>query len=61
MRPVLKSPLLQDEAAAVMTTRLMMLAAPGSPSLPNTYTKGLTFGSSSLQGRSDMMTSSAPM
>jgi hypothetical protein len=60
MRPVLNSPLLHDEAAAVMTTRLMTLAAPGSPSLPNTNTNGLIFGSSSVQGTSDMMMSSAP-
>ena len=61
MRPVLKSPLLQEEAAAVMTTRLMMLAAAGTPQLVEyEHERAHARGSSSVQGTSDMMTSSAP-
>ena len=37
-------PLLHDEAAAVMTTKLMMLAAPGMPICSNTSTNGLSLG-----------------
>ena len=54
-------PLLHDEAAAVMTTKLMMPAAPGMPILSNTMTNGLTPGVNSVQGSTDMMTISAPM
>ena len=61
MRPVLKMPLLHDEAAAVMTTTLMMPAAAGMPSFWNTKTNGLASGLSSFHGTSAMMITSAPM
>ena len=60
IRPVLNSPLLQEEAAAVMTTSVMRLAAAGTRSFSNTNTNGLTLGLSSFHGTSDMMTISAP-
>ena len=44
MRPVLKIPLLHDEAAAVMTTKLMISAPPGIPVFSKTKTKGLVSG-----------------
>ena len=44
MRPVLKIPPLHEDAAAVMTTMLMMLAAPGMPILSNIMTNGLMSG-----------------
>ena len=54
-------PLLHDEAAAVMTTKLMMPAAAGMPIRSNTMTNGLIAGMNSVQGTSDMMTIRAPM
>jgi hypothetical protein len=41
IRPVLKMPLLQADAAAVMTTRLTTAAADGMPKWSNTSTNGL--------------------
>src|SRR5204863_398914 len=61
IRPVLKRPLLQEELAAVITTRLMRPAAAGTRSFSNTNTKGLTLGLSSFHGTSAMITMSAPM
>ena len=54
-------PELQDEAAAVMTTKLMISAAAGRPMRSKTMTKGLSPAENSVQGASIMMTSSAPM
>ena len=53
-------PLLHDEAAAVMTTKLMIPAAAGMPTRSNTMTNGLTPGRNSVHGRTDMMTIRAP-
>jgi hypothetical protein len=41
IRPVLKMPLLQADATAVMTTRLTTAAADGMPKWSNTSTNGL--------------------
>ena len=61
MRPVLKMPLLQEEAAAVMTTKLMMPGAAGMPIRSNTLTNGLTPGLELVPGKNDMMAISTPM
>ena len=61
MRPVENRPPLHDEAAAVMTTKLMIPAAAGRPIASKTMTKGLSPACSSVHGTSDMMTISAPM
>ena len=42
MRPVQKMPLLHDEAAAVITTKLMIPAAAGMPIRSKTMTNGLS-------------------
>ena len=61
MRPVLKIPLLHDDAAAVITTKFTRLAAPGMPMRSKRNTKGLTPGLSSLHGTSAIITARAPM
>ena len=61
MRPVLKIPLLHDDAAAVMTTKLMIPAAAGMPIFSNTKTNGLVSGFNWFQATSDMMISRAPI
>jgi hypothetical protein len=61
MRPVLKIPLLQDDAAAVITTKLMSPAPAGIPIFSKTKTNGLVSGLNWFQGTSDMMISRAPV
>jgi hypothetical protein len=61
MRPVLKMPLLQEESAAVRTTKLTMPAAVASPICLNTATNGLSAGDSWSHGMRAMITTSAPM
>ena len=61
MRPVENRPPLQDEAAAVMTTKLMIPAAAGTPIAAKTMTNGLSPACSSVHGITDMITISAPM
>ncbi len=60
IRPVEYMPELQEDSAAVSTTKLMMPAAAGMPTLPNAATNGLTPGSNSDHGTSDRMISRAP-
>lgn len=50
-----KIPLLQDEAAAVKTTKLINPAANGIPINENNLTNGLSFGSTLSQGIIDIM------
>ena len=61
MRPVLNRPLLQEEAAAVITTAGDEARRPRARcSFSNTNTNGLTLGLSSFHGTTDMITNSAP-
>ena len=55
-----KIPLLQDEAAAVSTTKLMIPAANGIPINANNLTKGLSSGLICVQGMIDIITAKAP-
>ena len=50
MRPVVYRALLQDEAAAVKTTKWMIEAAEEMPISLKTMTNGLEFGSSRFHG-----------
>ncbi len=53
-------PELQDDSAAVSTTKLTMPAPAGRPILAKAATKGLTPGMNSVQGTIDRMMMSAP-
>ncbi|MCY1187815.1 hypothetical protein D9M73_288450 [compost metagenome] len=50
MRPVLKMPPLQEDSAAVITTKLMMPAAVLMPRLSKVITKGLPWEPISFHG-----------
>ena len=52
-------PLFAEDAADVSTTKLMMLAAAGTPTATKVFTKGLLWLSMSDQGVMHMMASSA--
>ncbi|MNM57884.1 hypothetical protein D3C81_691020 [compost metagenome] len=59
MRLVEKTPLLADDMAEVSTTKLMMPAAAGRPASTNSSTKGLLLATTSRQGVTAMMATSA--
>src|ERR1700730_5220827 len=61
MRPVLKIPLLHDDEAAVITTKLMIPAPAGIPIFSKTKTNGLLSGLNRFQATRDMMISRAPI
>ncbi|VAU68973.1 Uncharacterised protein [Klebsiella pneumoniae] len=59
IRLVEKTPLFAEEAAEVSTTKLIRLAAAGSPTSTNSSTNGLLVGTTELHGVTDIMTISA--
>ncbi len=61
MRPALKTPLLQPDIAAVITTKLMIPAAAVTPTLANVDTNGLPKESNSFHGYTVTMTKIAPI
>ena len=54
-------PLLQEEAAAVSTTKLIIPAAKGIPTNPNILTYGLSAGFNCCHGTTDMITANDPI
>ena len=59
IRLVENTPLLAEEAAEVSTTKLIRLAAAGSPTSTNSSTNGLFDGTTELHGVTDIITISA--
>src|SRR5688500_15263329 len=60
MRPVEYMPELQDDRAAVSTTKLTMAAPAGMPMTANAFTKGLTPSENSVHLTTHRMTVRAP-
>ncbi len=60
IRPVEYMPELQDDRAAVSTTKLTMPAASGMPISPNAWTNGLSPSENSVHLTTERITSSAP-